>query len=130
MAAPRHPSAHTRGGKGGSEPRARLVTRRVRAWDRSIQGASQRAIAAELGVSQPAVSKMLRRTAAEILADLTEQAEVHHARHVQRVEHVVAESLAAWERSKQDRTQRRHRRLHATGTPDGAPGPPRSPRPW
>ena len=127
MAATRRPSAHTRGGQGGSEPRARLVARRVQAWERSIQGASQREIAAELGVSQPAVSKMLRRMAAEILADLTEHAEVHHVRQVQRLEHVVRESLGAWERSKQERTQRR---LHATGTPAGAPGPPRSPRPW
>ena len=58
---------------------------------------------------------------AEILADLAEHAEVHHARQVQRLEHVVTESLGAWERSKQERTQRRHRRLNAPATPSAGP---------
>ena len=115
----RGPRARERGGKGGAEPRARILTRRARAWQRSLQGASQREIAAELGVSQPAVSKMLRRVARDVIDDLRHQTTVQQARQVHRLELVVTEALAAWEQSKRERTQRRQRRQDAPGGPAG-----------
>ena len=50
-----------RGGQGGHEPRARIRTRELRAMELTVLGWSQQQIAADLGVSQAAVSKILKR---------------------------------------------------------------------
>ena len=60
-----------RGGQQGHEPRARIRTRELRAVELATQGWSQPEIAAELGVSQAAVSKILQRADARALRDLT-----------------------------------------------------------
>ncbi|MCX6543510.1 MAG: helix-turn-helix domain-containing protein [Acidobacteria bacterium] len=76
----------------------------------AIQGWSQPQIATELGVSQAAVSKMLRRADERVLRDLVGAVERHKARHTVRLEHLYAEAIRAWERSKADTTRRRQRK--------------------
>ena len=99
-----------RGGKDGHEPRARIQTRALRALELSIQGSTQRQIADELGVSQPAVSKILSRIeemyAHEVIANLDR----HRAKQTLRLEHHYSQSMRAWEESKQDSTIRRQRK--------------------
>jgi hypothetical protein len=69
--------ARSHGGRGGFEPRARILDRRARAWKLSMAGRTQREIADELGVSQPAVKKMLDRAAADQAFDLRRDTRVH-----------------------------------------------------
>ena len=61
-------SDHGRGGQGGREPRATVQARALRVLDRSVAGRSQREIAAAEGLSQSAVSKILRRLETRRLA--------------------------------------------------------------
>ena len=63
-------SDHGRGGQGGREPRATVQARALRVLDRSVAGLSQREIAAEEGLSQSAVSKILQRLEARVLEEL------------------------------------------------------------
>jgi predicted transcriptional regulator len=107
-----------RGGQGGHEPSARIRTRALRAIELSTLGWSQHRIAAEIGVSQPAVSKILKRADAAILRELLDAAERQKVRHTLRLEHLFAEALRAWEASKADTTRRRQSRAHdAQGRP-------------
>jgi predicted transcriptional regulator len=101
-----------RGGQGGSEPPARIRTREVRAMELAIVGWTQQQIAADLGVSQAAVSKMLRRIDERVLRDLQNAVERHKVRQNQRLEHLYAEAMRAWTASKTDTTRRRQRRTH------------------
>src|SRR5262245_16948528 len=98
------------GGRNGYEPRARVLTRQVRAWELSIAGWTQREIARELGVSQPAVKKMLDRAAREIMRDLRSSTDRHVARLMSGLDLVEREVTAAWQQSKTERTRRRHQR--------------------
>jgi DNA-binding CsgD family transcriptional regulator len=59
-----------RGGKGGHEPRLRIQAREMRAYELSIEGKSQTEIAADLQISQPAVSKLLRRVEDRLAAEM------------------------------------------------------------
>ena len=63
-------SDHGRGGQGGREPRATVQARALRVLERSVAGLSQREIAAEEGISQSAVSKILQRLEARVLEEL------------------------------------------------------------
>jgi len=87
-----------RGGQGGHEPRARIRTRELRALELATLGWSQHQIAADLGISQAAVSKILKRI------------ELQKARHTLRLEHLFAEAMRAWGESKTDTTRRRQRK--------------------
>jgi predicted transcriptional regulator len=102
-----------RGGQGGHEPRARIRTREMRATELAVLGWSQHEIASDLGVSQAAVSKILRRVDERLLRELTAVVERHKVRHTLRLEHLFAESMRAWEGSKSDFTRRRQRKTHA-----------------
>jgi predicted DNA-binding protein (UPF0251 family) len=99
-----------RGGQGGHEPRARIRTRELRAMELTVLGWSQHQIAADLGISQAAVSKILKRAEIRVLRELTAIVERHKARHSLRLEHIFAEALRAWEQSKADTTRRRQRK--------------------
>jgi predicted transcriptional regulator len=99
-----------RGGQGGHEPRARIRTRELRAMELTVHGWSQHQIAADLGISQAAVSKILKRTEIRVLRELTAIVERQKARHTLRLEHIFAEALRAWEQSKGDTTRRRQRK--------------------
>ncbi|MGH7555869.1 MAG: hypothetical protein ACREMQ_22940, partial [Longimicrobiales bacterium] len=109
-----------RGGQGGHEPRARIRTREIRAMELTVQGWSQDRIATDLGVSQAAVSKILRRVELRVLRELTAVVERQKARHTLRLEHLFAEAMGAWERSKTDTTRRRQRKTHGTGAAGAA----------
>jgi len=105
-----------RGGQGGHEPRTRIRTRELRAMELSVLGWSQHQIAADLGVSQAAVSKILRRSEERILGELRAIVERQKVRHTLRLEHMFAEAMRAWGHSKTDTTRRRQRKTQgATG---------------
>jgi hypothetical protein len=104
------PRRRGRGGQGGHEPRARIRTRELRAMELSVLGWSQHAIAADLGVSQAAVSKILRRLEERVLQEIRAVVERQKARHSLRLEHLYAESMRAWGDSKADTTRKRQRK--------------------
>ena len=99
-------SGHGRGGQGGHEPRAKVQAREVRILERSIAGVSQRSIAAEEGITQSAVSKILGRVEARLLDELRAQVEQQKVRQTLGLDHLYRESLRAWEASKADATRR------------------------
>jgi predicted transcriptional regulator len=105
-----------RGGQGGHEPRARIRTRELRTMELTVLGWSQHQIAADLGISQPAVSRILNRVELRVLRELTATVERQKARHTVRLEHIFAEAMRAWDQSKADTTRRRQRKS------DGGPG--------
>ena len=99
-----------RGGQGGHEPRTRIRTRELRAMELAVLGWSQHQIAADLGISQAAVSKLLTRIEGRVLRELAETIERHKARQTLRLEHQYAEAMRAWEESKADTTRKRQRK--------------------
>lgn len=99
-----------RGGQGGHEPRTRVRTRELRAMELAVLGWSQHQIAADLGISQAAVSKLLTRIEGRVLRELAETIERHKARQTLRLEHQYAEAMRAWEESKADTTRKRQRK--------------------
>jgi transcriptional regulator with XRE-family HTH domain len=102
-----------RGGQGGHEPRTRIRTRELRTLELATLGWSQHQIAADLGISQAAVSKILKRIELRLLQDMTETVERQKARQTVRLEYLFAEAMGAWEHSKTDSTRRRQRKTQA-----------------
>jgi transcriptional regulator with XRE-family HTH domain len=84
----------------------------------TVLGWSQHQIAADLGVSQAAVSKILNRVELRVLRELTARVERQKARQTLRLEHIFAEAIRAWDQSKADTTRRRQRK--SEGGPGGA----------
>lgn len=76
----------------------------------AVLGWSQHQIAADLGISQPAVSKLLKRIETRLLRELTETVGRQRARHALRLDHLYAEAMRAWDASKADSTRRRQRK--------------------
>jgi predicted transcriptional regulator len=109
-----------RGGQGGHEPRARIRTRELRALELTTLGWSQHQIASDLGISQPAVSKLMKRVELRLLRELADQAERQRVRTTLRLERLFAEAMHAWEQSKADTTRRRQRKTQ--GGAGGAGG--------
>jgi predicted transcriptional regulator len=99
-----------RGGQGGHEPRARIRMRELRALELSTLGWSQHKIAADLGISQAAVSKILKRIELRLLREMADTVERQKVRQTLRLEHLFAESMRAWEQSKTENTRRRQRK--------------------
>ena len=60
-APPRPPRRNPRGGKGGAEPRSVIRRREHQVLTLTEEGWRQEAIADHLGITQAAVSKILRR---------------------------------------------------------------------
>ena len=106
-------SDHGRGGTGAREPRATVQARALRVLERSVAGLSQREIAAEEGISQSAVSKILQRLEARVLEELVGRVEQQKVRQTLCLDHLYRESLRAWEASKADATRRVQRTTHA-----------------
>src|SRR5262245_35585369 len=104
---PRH--RRGRGGKSGHEPRARIRTRELRAMELTVLGWSQHHIAKDLGISQAAVSKLLKRVEIRLLCELSETMGRQKAKQMLRLEHLFAEAMGAWNESKADNTRRRQR---------------------
>ena len=89
------------------------ATRELRAVELLVLGWSQHQIAGDLGVSQAAVSKILRRVEERVLRELRTVVERQKARHSMRLEHLYAEAMRAWNDSKTDSTRRRQRKTQA-----------------
>ena len=106
-------SDHGRGGQGGREPRATVQARALRVLDRSVAGLSQRQIAAAEGLTQSAVSKILRRLETRAWQELVDRVEQQKARQSLRLDYLYGESLRAWEASKVDATRRVQRTTQA-----------------
>src|SRR6185503_14236953 len=88
-----------RGGAGGHEPQAVVASRAQRVWELSAAGRSQREIASELAISQPAVCKILQREADRLVRNRRDDQERQRVRLVAREEHLHREALRAYERS-------------------------------
>lgn len=83
------------------------LQREARAWALRQKGWTEPQIAAELGVSQPAVSLMLSRVENKLAARFADIAlrvklDQHH-----RLDFIISEALAAWEKSKSPKTTSR-----------------------
>jgi predicted transcriptional regulator len=107
------PNAHGRrgrGGQGGHEPRTRIRMHELRALELATIGWSQHQIAADLGISQAAVSKILKRVELRLLREMADTVERQRVRQTLRLEHLFTESMRAWEQSKVDNTRRRQRK--------------------
>jgi hypothetical protein len=115
---PARPRRH-RGGRGGYEPRARIVARAERVFELSVAGRSQREISAELGISQPAVCKILRREEDRRMAQLPHQRLRLLPRHFARYELMFRLAYEGLERSRADVHHRRQRQSQSAGASNG-----------
>src|SRR5438128_10057613 len=88
-----------RGGRGGVEPRARIADREGRVWHLSVRGYTQREISDAIGVTQPAVVKILRRVTDRLGRDLQVDAVRQLTRIYARLEYVYRQALEGWDRS-------------------------------
>lgn len=104
-----------RGGKGGSEPTARVRLREAQALEHMNLGRTQHEIARMLGVSQPAVSKMLRRIEERLLTEQAMKVERQRARHTARLEFIYAQAIGAWQASQSETVRRRQRKTEGQG---------------
>jgi DNA-binding Lrp family transcriptional regulator len=104
-----------RGGKDGAEPRSRVRLRELQAMQLTLEGQSQYQIAAALGISQPAVSKILRRLEDRLLADVAWKVDRQRARQTLRLEFLYAEAVRAWRASQEDAVRKRQRKSGGTG---------------
>ncbi len=82
----------------------------------TILGRTQHQIAGELGVSQAAVSKILRRVEERLVQDLAPMVDRLRVRHTLRLDHVYGEAMTAWIDSKTDAVRRRQRKSDGSGT--------------
>src|SRR5688572_6176338 len=105
-----------RGGRGGYEPRIVIRAREARVLQLAVQGRTQREIAAEVGLSQPAVSKILRRVEDRLLETMHRERIRLLARLSARTEHVYRQAQEGWERSCADRHRRTQRRMSGGAT--------------
>ena len=81
-------------------PKEVTAEREKRAWELRQQCWTEERIAADLGVTQPAVSVMLRRISGRMAKQLTGQVERVKATQTAQLEHIAFEAMQAWERSK------------------------------
>src|SRR5262249_5918979 len=73
-----------------------------------------------LGISQPAVSQILRRVDERWLQENVDRVARHKAEATRRLQLLYGEAMRAWEASKAQRTRRRQRKT--AGTADGRGG--------
>ena len=134
MTAARSGSGHGRGGQGGHEPPAQVQAREHRVLERSLAGLSQREIAAEEGITQGAVSKILQRVEARLFKEFVARVEQAKARQGMSLQFIFQEGMKAWQasqgrrdppRAAEDATSRR--RLGHDGRPARRREPARRP---
>jgi transcriptional regulator with XRE-family HTH domain len=75
----------------------------------TVLGWSQPQIARDLGISQAAVSKILKRIETRQLREWAETLGRQRVKQTLRLEHVFAEAMGGWHESKADTTRRRQR---------------------
>lgn len=107
-----------RGGKGGAEPRTTIRERERHVLTLSEQGWTQEATADDLGITQAAVSKILRRVDDRALGLIAAEAAHFKMRRTRHLEYLSREGRRGWERSKEGRIRRRQRKA---ATADGTP---------
>lgn len=104
----------------GARPDQRVAARQreARAWELWLEGLRPQAIADRLvkegyapSLTRQAVRKMLRRVETRMAERLDDRAERETVRQLARLEHVTAEALAAWERSKRASKQIREKQV-------------------
>ena len=79
----------------------------------TVLGWSQPQIARDLGISQAAVSKILKRMETRHLRAWADTLERQKAKQTLRLEHLFAEAIRAWHESKADTTRRRQRKTES-----------------
>lgn len=104
-----------RGGRGGAEPRARIRLRELHVMEQTLEGRTQHQIAASLGISQPAVCKIVQRLEDRLLADVAWKVERHRARQTMRLEFLYGEAIRAWRNSQQQTLRKRQRQSGVEG---------------
>jgi len=93
-----------------------------KAWAFRCRGWSQNRIAAELGLSQPGVCKMLGRIESRELKRLTKNVERLKVSQNGQLEHVIEEAVDAWHRSKTPKKRAARRTTADDGQGDGQGG--------
>jgi hypothetical protein len=91
--------------------------REVQVLEHLVAGSSQHQTAAALGISQPAVSKIVRRLEERLLSDLAYKAERQRARQTLQIEHIYRVAMRAWQESRTDALRKRQQKRD--GGPDG-----------
>jgi hypothetical protein len=94
--------------------RERTKVLEQRSWELRARGMTTRAIAAELGIDQSYVVRLLRKTEARVLAEAEEICRGVKILQSEQIEHLYGEVMAAWEGSKKFPKLVRKRKL-----PDG-----------
>ena len=98
------------GGKGGAEPQSTVQRREHEVLERRAQYHSQHEIAKALGISQAAVSKILRRLGARWARENTALLDQHRFEVVTTLRRLVREAFAAWQRSCAAHVRKRQRK--------------------
>ena len=108
----------------GNRPPEELAEARAqRAWELRQQGWTEARIAADLGITQQAVSKALRKITKELAAEFKDRAEEIKAEHTARLEQIADMAMQAFAASQQDavcittKTGRMHVDKEGTKTP-------------
>lgn len=105
-----------------------IQDREHKAWELRVRGLSQSAIAAELGVDQGTVSRILRRALLKSARRHDRLVDAYRALTTAQLERVLGEAFEAWQESKKPAksARRRTRPGKAIELPDGKqiPGPP------
>lgn len=93
------------------------LERELRAWELRQRGYSERAIAAEMKVSQSTVHRLLARIESRLLKRLERRAKCRKVEIDAILDHMLSEALHAWERSKAPRQRVRKRTFTRRGKP-------------
>jgi len=75
------------------------------AWAGRQAGYSQWLLAKEMGLSQPGVSKVLRRVERRVLARMEDEARTVKAKQAAQLEFILSQAMQAWHQSKGERTK-------------------------
>ena len=88
------------GGKGGAEPQSTVQRREHEVLERRAQCQSQHEIAKALGISQPAVSKILRRLGARWARENKALLDQHRFEAAMTLRRLLREAFEEWQRSR------------------------------
>ena len=118
------------GGKGGAEPRITVQRREHEVIERRAQGQTQYEIAKTLGISQPAVSKILHRLGARWARENKARLDQYRLEAETILRRLLREAIEEWQRSRAAHVRKRQRKQEG-GTVvsevwiDETPGDPR-----
>ena len=98
------------GGKGGAEPRITVQRREHEVIERRAQGQTQYEIAKTLGISQPAVSKILRRLGARWAHENKARLDQYRLEAETILRRLLREAIEEWQRSRAAHVRKRQRK--------------------